>query len=56
MRSTFNTTMAAVLAFLSAVAMMAALLSAASARAVTGASQLKGAGREASAPMSLFRC
>ena len=56
MRRTFNTTMAAVLAFLSAVAMMAALVSAASARAATGASQLRGAGTQASAPMSLFRC
>jgi hypothetical protein len=48
-------TLAVVAAFLSAVAIVAAM-GATSARAGTGASVLRATGAEAYAPMSLFRC
>ena len=56
MRGIIGITWAAVAAFLSAVAIVVAVLGWTSAGAATGASALKGAGTEAYAPMSLFRC
>jgi hypothetical protein len=56
MRGIIGITWVAVAAFLSALAIVVAVMGVTSARAATGASLLKGAGTEAYAPMSLFRC
>ena len=56
MRGIIGITWVALAAFLSAVAIVVAVLGAASASAATGTSALKAAGTETYAPMGLFRC
>jgi hypothetical protein len=56
MRGIIGITWFAVAAFLSAVAIVVAVVGVTSANAATGVSQLKAAGTGAYAPMSLFRC
>ena len=56
MRAIIGITWFAVAAFLAAVAIVVAVTGMTSARAATGVSQLKAAGTDTYAPMSLFRC
>jgi cytosine/uracil/thiamine/allantoin permease len=56
MRGIIGITWFAVAAFLSAVAIVVAVVGVTSANAATGASQLRAAGTEAYAPLGLFRC
>jgi len=56
MRKIIGITWFAVAAFLSAVAIVVAVMGVTSARAATGASQLSAAGAGTYDPLSLFRC